>query len=194
MTRLHLIRHPPVNIPAGICYGASDVPARTWPTAHIDALRACLPSTALIVSSPLSRCRDLASALAMHSQTLHLDPRLQEIDFGTWELQRSDDIDRALIDAWATSVWAFVPPGGESAEAMSDRVLTALQEYLAQAHDELVIVAHAGPLRVIIGHLLGLPRMQWLELPCDPGSLTQLRVHRGYAVVEVRNQSTFFAT
>ena len=188
MTRLHLIRHPPVSLPAGICYGASDVLAVTWPQAHIAALRACLPFTALIVSSPLSRCRDLASALATHSQTLRLDPRLQEIDFGIWELQRFDDIDRALIDAWAASPWDFVPPFGESAEAMSRRVLSALHEYLAGAPDDLVMVAHGGPLRVIIGHLLDLPRAQWLALPCDAGSLTRLHLKSGHAEMEIQNR------
>lgn len=176
MTRLFLIRHPPVDLPAGTCYGVSDVAAVEWPQARVASLRSRLPPGSRIWSSPLIRCRTLAESLALHSAQVQLDTRLQEIDFGDWELQRFDDIDRRLIDAWAAAPWTYLPPGGESAQAMSERVLAALHDALCDRPDSLVVVAHGGPLRVILGSLLQLPRAQWLALPCEPGSMSCLRV------------------
>lgn len=176
MTSLWLIRHPPVALPAGICYGVSDVPAIALTPDRIAAMRASLPVATRIVSSPLSRCRALACALARPDEPPILDARLREMDFGDWELQPFVHIERDLIDAWAAAPWDFLPPGGECAEDMRRRVLSALQEHLAHAPDALALVAHGGPLRVIMGQLLRLPREQWLALPCDPGSLTRLQL------------------
>lgn len=181
MTRLLLLRHPPVALPAGTCYGASDVPAAPWPASHLAALRQRLPAQAQILGSPLSRCRLLAESLG---PAVRLDARLREIDFGDWELQRFDALDRALIDDWAASPWTFVPPRGESAQAMSARVLDALRDALGAKPDTLLVVAHGGPLRVMLGHLLQLPREQWLALPCEPASLTGLRIAEGAAEIE----------
>lgn len=175
MTRICLVRHPPVDLPAGVCYGASDVPAVELSGAKLRTLSARLPRDARIVSSPLSRCRRLAESLAGNADRVRLDTRLREINFGDWELQPFDRIDRGLIDAWAAQPWDFVPPGGESAQAMSERALSALHDALQDAPDSLVVVAHGGPLRVILGTLLRLPREEWLGLPCEPGSMTCLQ-------------------
>lgn len=176
MTSLWLIRHPPVALPAGICYGVSDVPAMALTSDRIAAMRASLPLATRIVSSPLSRCLALAHALARGGEPPIPDTRLREMDFGNWELLPFAHIERDRIDAWAAAPWDFLPPGGERAEDMSRRVLSALRDHLAAAADALALVAHGGPLRVIMGHLLRLPREQWLALPCDPGSLTHLQL------------------
>lgn len=49
---------------------------------------------------------------------------------------------------------------------MAMRVLEWWQETRERHQDEkaIVIVAHGGPLRVLAGHLLGLPRERWLAL------------------------------
>ncbi|MGQ0699790.1 MAG: alpha-ribazole phosphatase family protein [Panacagrimonas sp.] len=185
MTRLFLIRHPPVAMPPGICFGRSDVPALEWPEANVDALRAKLPPESQFLSSPLSRCRTLAESLAQQAERVRLDARLQEIDFGEWELRRFDSIDRSLIDAWAARPWDFVPPGGESAQAMSGRVLEALDDMLRDAPDSLVLVSHGGPLRVVLGTLLRLPRTQWLDQACEPGSIKCLRLSASRFAIEI---------
>lgn len=174
MTQLFLLRHLPVMLAPGICYGASDVPAQAATPGMLAGLRARVPVNARILSSPLSRCRVLAEGLASPGTRIHLDARLQEIDFGAWEMQPFDAIDRRVIDAWATDPWHFAPPGGESAQHMSQRVLEALHEALADAPEFLLLVSHGGPLRVIQGSVLGIPQADWLALPCLPGALTRL--------------------
>ena len=66
MTRLYLLRHPAVGVPAGTCYGASDVPlAPGWREA-LGAALAHVPRAdreAPVYTSPLGRCRRPAASL-----------------------------------------------------------------------------------------------------------------------------------
>ena len=175
LIKLFLLRHPPVALAQGLCYGRSDVPAQPMPETDITRLRAAVPQDAVIWSSQARRCLGLAQRLAESGALLRVDARLQEMDFGHWEMQRFDDIDRALIDTWADDPWGFCPPGGESADAMSRRVLSALADIVNQsAGKPILLVAHAGPLRVIRGCLQGIPRGQWLGFDCEPARLFQM--------------------
>ena len=172
---LCLIRHPPVAVPSGVCYGASDVPLAADPVPVAATLRHRLPADFRLVSSPASRCLDLARLLAPAPL---IDNRLSEIDFGDWELRRFDDLPRADIDRWAADAWGFNPPHGESADTMARRVLAAWRDFGASSSDNWVIVSHGGPLRVIAGTLLDLPRADWLNIDCPQGGLLRLTLPR----------------
>ena len=104
-----------------------------------------------------------------------MDARFAEIDFGDWELQAWALIDRALLDAWAASPLHFCPPGGESVAAMRHRVIAALDEH-GSASDHLVVVAHGGPLRAILGHLLRWSDDVWLRYEISYGACLQLEI------------------
>lgn len=182
--RLLLIRHPPVLLAAGICYGSSEVPCARCAASKIDALRSMIESDAGILSSPRARCLELAKQLASHPASVRIEPRLQEMDFGEWELRAFETIDRASIDAWAVDPWGFTPPGGESAASMSARAIEVLDALSYRPHAQHVIVAHGGPLRVIMGTLLKLPRSRWLDQACEPGSVTTLERLPGAAANE----------
>lgn len=178
--RLQLLRHLPVCLPEGVCYGASDIDAQPLTDGDLDRVQASLLATpTLMVSSPLRRCRVLADALSPSAVVTRFDSRLQEMNFGAWELQRWDDIDRQQIDDWAAAPWDYCPPGGERANDLRDRCLAALVEALDEARrrhlTQLLIVTHGGPIRVIRGHLLALPQQDWLDGSCAPGALFSLR-------------------
>ncbi|MGN6665392.1 MAG: histidine phosphatase family protein, partial [Trinickia sp.] len=117
---LIVIRHPAPAIAAGVCYGKTDVPlagnaseaARSL-VARLAALDAPLPEH--VVTSPLQRCAGVAHRLARQfGRVCDVDTRLQEIDFGAWEGQRWDAIDRAALDAWAADLRHARMHGGES--------------------------------------------------------------------------------
>ncbi len=163
--RLFLIRHPPPAVPPGTCYGATDLPLADDPASHADALRPLLPAPSAgvpLYSSPLIRCRLLAEAL--HPAPL-FDDRLREIDFGAWEMQPWDALDRALLDAWAADPFRFVPPGGEAVAALRARVA----DFLAGLPEEAVLVAHAGVIKVCAAKLAG--EEDWFGLRFDYGKV-----------------------
>lgn len=161
--RLFLIRHPPPAVAPGICYGATDLPLAGDPAACAAALAPLLPADAPVFSSPLERCRRLAERL--HGAPI-VDRRIREIDFGDWEMQPWDRLDRALLDAWAADPYHFTPPGGEAVAALRARVAA----FLAGLPDEAVLVAHAGVIKACAAELAG--EADWFGLRFDYGAVS----------------------
>ncbi len=150
--RLYLIRHPRPDIAAGICYGQSDMAADAIHCNEVvNELVASLPPGVHIISSPLQRCAVLAHALAaaLQSNAPVLDARLMEMNFGAWELRHWNDIARADIDAWAADTVSYQPGGGESVLQMAERVIDFLAGLRGQPHTAVVLVCHAGPIRLM---------------------------------------------
>ncbi|ENO84491.1 alpha-ribazole phosphatase family protein [Thauera linaloolentis] len=173
---LHLIRHPRPAIEPGICYGQLDIGIAESAAEVAARLRPLLPQRFDLHASPLVRARMLADQFATPLAPLRLDARLKEIHFGAWEGQAFSTIG-AAIDDWAADPLGFRAPGGESAREMTARVLHWLDELQASAPAApVVVVAHGGPLRVLAGHLLGLPPERWLGLDFGCGQATRLDV------------------
>lgn len=165
-----LIRHPVPEVPPGICYGQSEIGIAepiSGALARVEAA-GCHPATlAQVFSSPWARCRRLAEAL---SASLVFDTRLSEMNFGHWEGQPWDSIERAAIDEWAVDPLGFAPPGGESARDMATRVVSFATDLSRQFRAmvaqntpcQIAIVAHHGPLRILQAHWRDEPESVWL--------------------------------
>jgi alpha-ribazole phosphatase len=160
---LFLIRHPPPAVAPGICYGATDLPLAEDPAVHAAALRPLLPADAPLFASPLARCRLFAEVL---HPAPRCDDRLREIDFGAWEMQPWERLDRALLDAWAADPGGFRPPGGEAVASLRARVAN----FLAELPDQAILVTHAGVIRVCAAELTG--ARDWCELSFDYGAIS----------------------
>ena len=94
-----------------------------------------------------------------------------------------------MLRAWSRDPLGFRAPGGESAREMSARVLHWLDGLIASAPQQaVVVVAHGGPLRVIAGHLLGLPAERWLGLDFACGHVTRLDVESWGVVLKWFNR------
>lgn len=170
---LFLIRHPRPAGGEGLCYGRLDLPLADSADTAADRLRPLLPAAAPLFSSPLQRCRLLAASLR---PTVQVEARLAEMHFGDWEGQAWDAIPRPELDAWAADISGYAPPGGESPAAVLARLLDWAEELRRQRTSCAIAVSHAGPIRLLLCHVLGLPLSQWDRLPIDFGSLTQLRL------------------
>lgn len=143
MTRLWLVRHGPTH--AKTMVGWSDLPADLSDESAIARLRAYLPD-APIVSSDLSRATTTADAL-MPVRRLPHDPRLREINFGAWELRSFAEVeaeDPKTIRAYWETPGHIAPPQGESWNSVRRRVDDAIDSYINQRHEDLIIVAHFG--------------------------------------------------
>ncbi len=151
--RLWLVRHARPLIDAGVCYGASDLPADEADTQRAAlSLAPRLPAAARLFMSGLGRAQQLAHAL--HALRPELAPplpdyRLNEMDFGCHELERWDAIDRAAYDAWSADFHAHRFGGRESVAELLRRVAQALREaeHAACLGIDPVWVTHAGVIR-----------------------------------------------
>lgn len=157
---LWLLRHAQPLIDTGTCYGRLDIPADALHTQQsAAAFAAVMPAHAALRHSPLQRCTQLVQALMLTPaypsacSSYTVDPRLQEMDFGTWEGCRWDAIAPAAIDAWAQQLADTAPGDGESLAHMLDRVREALLD--SWLHDsrqgtrDVVWVTHAGVVRCV---------------------------------------------
>ena len=174
-SRLWLVRHPRPDVPAGLCYGASDVPIVD---AHLDelldVLPARLPRDAALYSSPLSRCLRLARGLqAAGFGAPAVDARLREMDFGRWEGRTWSEVPRDEIDAWRDDIERYAPPGGEPLAALIARGLDFVAT-LPHPQDAIV-VTHAGVIQTLVRGLRGQPMTNFGGTPVAYGEVVALR-------------------
>jgi len=187
---LILIRHPAVALAGGMCYGQSDVPLALPPQAEVARLaarvEAMYPQGNLqFHSSTLSRCSEIARLLAARfNAALSTDARLQEIDFGRWELQAWDRVPRAELDQWAADIEHACAHGGESVARLALRVQHWLNEFESlsppsAAPGAMVVVTHAGVMRVLAAQALRLPLAACLDWQLDLGAICRFQPRRG---------------
>ncbi|MGI9217623.1 MAG: histidine phosphatase family protein [Hydrogenophaga sp.] len=187
--KLWLLRHARVTLEAGLCYGASDVPADPALTRiAAESAAARLPPGLPVCVSALGRAQQLARELHALRQDLgpaFTDPRLNEMDFGHWELQPWDAIPRAAFDAWMADFAHHRFGGAESTQQIIDRVADALddlrQRWQMQAVGEAVWVTHAGVIRAaqyVATHGHGPIRYasQWPREAPEPGGWMALEI------------------
>ncbi len=151
--KLWLLRHARVNLAPGLCYGASDVPAHAEHTLEAaQVLAPLLPQGAALCVSGLRRARQLADAIRLlrpDVEPAQTDARLNEMDFGQWELQRWDAIPRAAFDTWMADFAHHRFGGAESTQEVIGRVAGALHDLRSARRAEAVWVTHAGVIRAV---------------------------------------------
>jgi broad specificity phosphatase PhoE len=136
-----------------------------------EALALCLRDQPLaaIYTSALRRTIDTAQPTAGAKQlTAVAVPELNEIHLGVLQGRHRDERDpeaQALYAQWQGDIWGYRVPGGERFDEFAQRVDQALQTILQRHRGQhVLIVAHAGTNRVLLGSLFGWPRERWSEL------------------------------
>lgn len=180
-----LIRHARPDIDPGICYGRLDLCLATPVVPAPAAIVAALPAPQRVLTSPLRRAADTARLLlqALPARALEpeSEPRLAEIDFGAWEGRAWDDIPRSELDALAQDLLDACPHRGETAAQAMVRV-SGWAASLAQpgaSDDCLWVVGHAGPMRMLAAHWLGLPLAATLGWELGFGASCLFRLGHG---------------
>jgi alpha-ribazole phosphatase len=167
------VRHAPVTV-RGVCYGRADVEVAVEPRAACDAILANadrvggLASVARIVTSPARRTRSLADVLgAALGRPVGVDERLSELDFGEWELRQWDALeveDGERLRAWMARWRTTAPPGGECVDELVARVRSFRNTF---AHERVLAVTHAGPMRALRALARGVDYANVLDEPVE---------------------------
>ena len=175
MKQIFLIRHFKCANADGLCYGRTDL----LPDASFDdsmaALKCKLTGLAVekIVASPLKRCSLIAQQLGC-AESIALEPRIMEVDFGRWEGKLWNDIPREELDAWGASFVESAPHGGESFRQLYERAWAAFQDIRQLPFERIAVVTHAGPIRAILAGLLEIPLHRAFALNPNYGSVTKI--------------------
>lgn len=133
-----------------------------------------------IITSPLRRCRDFAVFLGdEHHIPVAVEQRFVELGFGAWEgltgaqlRQRDPDCLRRFYQ----DPVAHPPAGAETLAHFVGRVVPAWKA-LIERHvgERVLIVAHAGVMRAIIAHVLGMPPDRLFRLQIGNATLLSIR-------------------
>ncbi|ARV13896.1 alpha-ribazole phosphatase [Polaribacter sp. SA4-12] len=142
-----LIRHTTPKIAKGICYGQADLDITDT---FLEEIKPIIKEVSvnndeiIYYSSPLKRCKKLAEKL---SNKVIFDDRLKELDFGDWELQNWNDINKEELDHWMNNFVKVATTNGESYLDLHARTTDFLLDIAKQKHKKVVIITHAGVIR-----------------------------------------------
>lgn len=163
ITTLIALRHGETRLNAeGVFQGQLDEPLNETGLAQARAVAKVIAdlNPTRIVSSDLCRARQTAAEVAaLTGLEVAIDPRLREIDCGSWS-------GRAFTEILAAEPWVGHQirtggdfrrsPEGETEAEVADRVGPALNELVEQTRGSVTVVAgHGLALRMGIARLLG---------------------------------------
>jgi len=135
----------------------------------------------IIVTSPLSCCREFAEVIAQEEEIdLEINEQLKEIDFGEWEDHTLEELmkhDADLLNAWWQSPTQITPPKGEDFYDFRARVLKSFKALLEEYQGKrILIVTHSGVIRVILMSILGMQDTNLFRLNVDYGSYSKFHI------------------
>ena len=193
LLRLYLIRHGEIEGTAdGILVGRTDAPLskRGLEQARQMAERLSTTQLSAVYSSDLKRARKTAEIVANRSNLeIQASSGWREIDMGEWEGRTVAALYRdapQLVGQLFNDPASFEYPQGESFAAFIARVNTALDQLLSiHGSGEVVLVAHGGVCRTIIGTALGIPAKNWLRLAQDYGCLNVIDWYNGNPLLQL---------
>ncbi|MFJ7066952.1 bifunctional RNase H/acid phosphatase [Streptomyces sp. NPDC101115] len=149
-----------------------------------------------IVSSPLTRCRQTAQAVANRlGLDVRIDNGLRETDFGAWEGLTFAEVRERYkddLDAWLASPKAAPTGGGESFATVSRRV-AATRDRLTAAHAgrTVLLVTHVTPIKTLVRLALGAPPESLFRMELSAASISAVAYYAdGNASVRLLNDTS----
>jgi alpha-ribazole phosphatase len=195
LSRLLLVRHGDTESNSRERYwGHSDVKLSGAGLEQADKLRDRLATEKIdvIYTSDLERAWLTAKIIAQkHQLEVTVCPELREFNFGVVEGLTFDEISRLhpeLAEFWASQNPKLRFPGGESLGDLRRRVNRFRQRLEKHTPEETVlIVAHAGALRILLCQLLGIGQHHWRQLRLNLASLSIVETHPERTVLSLLN-------
>lgn len=158
MSTVVLIRHGQTEANVRWLYcGATDLPLSQEGISQLVELKKSVPypdpTGFRIVTSGMLRCEQTLEVL-YGSIPHEAVPGLHEMNFGAFEMRSYEQMkEEPDYVAWISGDNdANLTPGGESGNLMQKRVLAAFEKLTASGQD-LLIVAHGGPIYAMMEHL-----------------------------------------
>jgi len=197
LSRLLLVRHGRTKLhQADRFWGSTDVTLSDIGIRQAEQLRERLAREKItaVYTSTLSRARSTAEIINSRRKTkITACKELNECNFGYIEGLTFGEIQRLHPElAEELLSWKTVSfPGGESLEDLDKRVRSFLDRLDKHKEKETVlVVAHGGPLRLIICHLLGLGLEHWPQLRVELASLSIVETYPQGAILTLLNETS----
>ncbi|MCW8901555.1 MAG: alpha-ribazole phosphatase family protein [Gammaproteobacteria bacterium] len=134
-----------------------------------------------IITSPLKRCAAFAEELAQ-AHTLPLDTKneFQEISFGLWEGKTAEELlstETEFIKEYWNSPVKMTPPQGENLLDFEKRIITGWTDMVTEFQGQhVLLISHAGVMRVILCHILGMPLTALFKLDVGLAKASRIQI------------------
>jgi alpha-ribazole phosphatase len=173
---IYLIRHTELSISKSVCYGQSEIPlADTFEKEKkrlLQKLQKIIQQYPFVYSSPSLRCLYLAECF---SEKIKTDVRLQELDFGEWEMKKWEEINQEDLNIWMNDFVNQRAGDGESFIELYKRSTDFFKEILEiDIPNPVLIFTHAGVIRSLLCYVLGVPLQNAFRLSVDYGSVSKI--------------------
>lgn len=126
------------------------------------------------------------------------EPRLNEMNFGDWELRHHRDLqnqDAENYAAWCKDWQNVIPTNGEGFQLFSQRVQAIAQDFLRQQSEEnILIVSHQGVLSLFIATLLNMPAASLWHFVIEQGAWSSIEIRDGFATLKTLNNRAQYPT
>jgi len=183
MRRILLVRHGETSLGSdNRTEGQQDVALSDAGQAQADALATVLQPLPVdvIYSSDTTCAMETAQAINRHhDQRVRYEAALREIALGKFEGLTADEMRARYpqdFSAWEVDR-SKATHGGETVNQLAARVRTLLEAITHDSERLTVVVAHSGPLRMLICEALRLPHSKYWRFNVDPASITELKLH-----------------
>lgn len=134
-----------------------------------------------IVSSPLQRCVEFARYLSKQiSVPLETDNRAKEIYFGDWEGKKAEALLKEtpeLIKQYWQDPINNTPPNGETLQHFEGRAIDFWHDLaINHQNQHLLVVTHAGIIRMIIHFLLNTPLSSLFNINVPHACMSRIHI------------------
>ena len=140
--------------------GLTDEPLNETGIAQAKAARAAIGDVVFdaVYASPLDRAIETASIIGnVPREQVQVDPRIIEVDFGKYELQKFTALGPRMWLYWGFPEVMPAPATVEPVASMVKRSREFLQEVEKQNYENVLVVCHGGIIRALSGHLMDRP-------------------------------------
>lgn len=132
---------------------------------------------------------------AYHGITPVLNPDLREISLGDWDGLTFTEVKNRYPDEFklrGIDIVNFCPPNGESFYDCGKRVISAFEDIVHEAEENILIAGHAGVNRLILCHVMGLPIENLFNVSQDYGCLNVISSGISHYRLELLNETGYF--
>lgn len=199
MLKIYLVRHGETSFNAdGNRYcGITDVELTEKGKKQAGTLASLISSISFdaVYSSPLQRAK-ITAETAIPDASIQVDPRLIELDFGSWEGKTRQEFieeDPGIWNKWNQDPTNQRAGGnGESAGKLLERLSDFMQDMI-QKHPsgKVLVVAHNAVNRFLIASLLEIPLKNYRKIVQENSSITILGYEKtnGFSLLKLNCKS-----
>ena len=199
MTKVYIVRHGQTawNLEE-VFRGRADIPLDETGKKEVHLAGEALKDETLhaVYSSPLSRSMETAENIAkFHNLPVTPLEAIIDISYGEWEGVGLKEVQQQSPDLYA--LWLQEPhkirfPQGETLEEVCSRIMEALEDLLIKHRNEnIVLVAHRVPNKVICCTLLGLDNSNFWRIQQDTASTNLFTYKDGIWIVAFLNDTSY---